>query len=164
MLLVMFRQTNRAIRCVTSLQLELHSRDSGDRRNRTDLFVSLQFGKITQYSNVLILFIFFVCYTFATITQCFLISVFFKRANLAACGNDPSYSTPTRERLSSVLGAGIIYFILYLPYTALLNYDSQTVTWHKVIAVSDAFRKTCERASLGACVVFLVDCGIWTGL
>ncbi|CAF4187016.1 unnamed protein product, partial [Rotaria sordida] len=74
------------------------------------------FGKITQFSNFLILFIFFICYTFATINQCFLISVFFNRANLAACG------------------AGIIYVILYLPYTLLINYDNQILTWHKVIA------------------------------
>ncbi|UJR30912.1 hypothetical protein I4U23_018422 [Adineta vaga] len=80
------------------------------------LVLILKFGKITQFSNILILFLLFVCYTIATINQCFLLSVFFKRANLAACG------------------AGIIYFLLYLPYTALLNYDSQTLTWHKVIA------------------------------
>lgn len=80
------------------------------------LVIVLKFGKITQFSNFLILILFFVCYTFATINQCFLISVFFNRANLAACG------------------AGIIYFLLYLPYTVLINYDSETETWHKVIA------------------------------
>ncbi|CAF1011818.1 unnamed protein product [Rotaria sordida] len=79
------------------------------------LVIILKFGKITQYSNFLILFLFFVCYTFATINQCFLLSVFFNRANLAACG------------------AGIIYFVLYLPYTLLLNYDTQVLRWHKVI-------------------------------
>jgi hypothetical protein len=34
-----------------------------------------------------------------------------------------------------ILGAGIIYFLLYLPYTVLINYGSQTLRWHKVIAV-----------------------------
>ncbi|CAF0854184.1 unnamed protein product [Adineta ricciae] len=93
------------------------------------LVLILKFGKITQFSNLLILFILFVCYTLATINQCFLISVFFKRANLAACG------------------AGIIYFLLYLPYTALINYDSQTLTWHKVIACLSstvAFGLSCD--------------------
>ncbi|CAF4021231.1 unnamed protein product [Rotaria sp. Silwood2] len=73
-------------------------------------------GKITQFSNILILFLFFIAYTFATINQCFLISVFFNRANLAACG------------------AGILYFLLYLPYTILINYDTQIKTWQKMIA------------------------------
>ena len=44
---------------------------------------------------------------------------------------------------SLILGAGIIYFLLYLPYTALINYDSQTRTWHKVIAVR-IFEKVCQ--------------------
>ncbi|CAF2630332.1 unnamed protein product [Rotaria sp. Silwood2] len=82
----------------------------------TLLVIILKFGKITQFSNFLILFLFFVCYTFATITQCFLLSVFFNKANLAACG------------------AGIIYFVLYLPYTLLINYDTQVLRWHKIIA------------------------------
>ncbi|CAF0829869.1 unnamed protein product [Rotaria sordida] len=76
----------------------------------------MKFGKITQFSNILILFLFFTAYTFATINQCFLISVFFNRANLAACG------------------AGILYFLLYLPYTILINYDTQIKTWQKTIA------------------------------
>ncbi|CAF3834044.1 unnamed protein product [Rotaria magnacalcarata] len=80
------------------------------------LVIILKFGKITQFSSFIVLLLFFVCYTFATINQCFLISVFFNRANLAACG------------------AGIIYFVLYLPYTLLINYDSQTLGWHKAVA------------------------------
>ncbi|CAF3347478.1 unnamed protein product [Rotaria sp. Silwood1] len=80
------------------------------------LVLLLKFGKITQFSNILILFLFFIAYTLATINQCFLISVFFNRANLAACG------------------AGIIYFLLYLPYTILINYDTQVKTWQKTIA------------------------------
>jgi len=33
------------------------------------------------------------------------------------------------------LGAGILFFLLYLPYTILINYDTQTQTWQKIIAV-----------------------------
>ncbi|UJR15712.1 hypothetical protein I4U23_002647 [Adineta vaga] len=80
------------------------------------LVLLLKFGKITQFSNFFILILFFISYTFATITQCFLISVFFNRASLAACG------------------AGIIYFLLYLPYTILINYDTQVKTWQKILA------------------------------
>ncbi|CAM4819705.1 unnamed protein product [Rotaria magnacalcarata] len=80
------------------------------------LVLLLKFGKIIQFSNIFVLFVFFIAYTFATITQCFLISVFFNRANLAACG------------------AGIIYFLLYLPYTIVINYDAQIKTWQRVIA------------------------------
>ncbi|CAF1095920.1 unnamed protein product [Adineta ricciae] len=80
------------------------------------LALLLKFGKLTQFSDLGILIVFFISYTFATITQCFLISVFFNRANLAACG------------------AGIIYFLLYLPYTILINYDTQVKTWQKIIA------------------------------
>ncbi|CAF3444208.1 unnamed protein product [Rotaria sp. Silwood1] len=94
----------------------------------TILVIILKFGKITQFSNIFILFLFFVCYTFATITQCFLLSVFFNKANLAACG------------------AGIIYFVLYLPYTLLINFDAQILRWHKVIA------------SLSSTVAFGIGC------
>ncbi|CAF3199069.1 unnamed protein product, partial [Rotaria sp. Silwood2] len=33
-----------------------------------------------------------------------------------------------------MLGAGIIYFVLYLPYILLINFGSQTLIWHKMIA------------------------------
>jgi ATP-binding cassette subfamily A (ABC1) protein 1 len=48
------------------------------------LVIILKYGKITQYSDFGALLVFFVCFSMATITQCFLISVFFNRANLAA--------------------------------------------------------------------------------
>ena len=35
----------------------------------------------------------------------------------------------------NLLGAGILFFLLYLPYTVLINYDTQTRTWHKIFAV-----------------------------
>ena len=55
-------------------------------------------------------------FTIATITQCFLFSVFFDKANLAA------------------VIAGILYFVLYLPYTILINYQDVMVSWQKFLA------------------------------
>lgn len=65
----------------------------------------------------------------ATITQCFLISVFFNKANLAA------------------VVAGIIYFLLYLPYTILVNYSEVILPWQKFLASLSstvAFSYGCE--------------------
>ncbi|XP_054620920.1 retinal-specific phospholipid-transporting ATPase ABCA4a isoform X2 [Dunckerocampus dactyliophorus] len=55
-------------------------------------------GRVLNYSNPLILFLFLLTFTTATIMQCFLLSVFFNHANLAAAC------------------CGIIYFALYLPH------------------------------------------------
>ncbi|KAG9351082.1 hypothetical protein JZ751_024972, partial [Albula glossodonta] len=55
-------------------------------------------GKVLNYSNPIILFLFLMTFTVATIMQCFLMSVFFNKANLAAACS------------------GIIYFTLYLPH------------------------------------------------
>ncbi|XP_057190130.1 LOW QUALITY PROTEIN: retinal-specific phospholipid-transporting ATPase ABCA4 [Triplophysa rosa] len=55
-------------------------------------------GKVLNYSNPIILFLFLLTFTVATIMQCFLMSVFFNKANLAAACS------------------GIIYFTLYLPH------------------------------------------------
>ena len=93
------------------------------------LSLVLKYGKITQYSEFTVLLTFFACFTCATITQCFLISVFFNRANLAA------------------VVAGIIYFLLYLPYTVLLNYADVVQPYHKFIASLSstvAFSYGCE--------------------
>ena len=76
----------------------------------------LKYGKITTYTEITVLLVFFCCFTIATITQCFLISVFFNKANLAA------------------VVAGIVYFILYLPYTILVNYSEVMVPWQKFLA------------------------------
>uniref|UniRef100_A0A452IFN2 P-type phospholipid transporter n=1 Tax=Gopherus agassizii TaxID=38772 RepID=A0A452IFN2_9SAUR len=55
-------------------------------------------GDILPYSDPAVVFLFLAAFAVATIAQCFLISTFFSRANLAsACG-------------------GIIYFSFYLPY------------------------------------------------
>uniref|UniRef100_A0A3P8YR45 ABC transporter domain-containing protein n=1 Tax=Esox lucius TaxID=8010 RepID=A0A3P8YR45_ESOLU len=56
------------------------------------------YGKVLQYSDPSLIFVFLLVFCVATIMECFLISVFFSKANLAAaCG-------------------GLIYFVLYLPY------------------------------------------------
>ncbi|EMP24164.1 ATP-binding cassette sub-family A member 7 [Chelonia mydas] len=62
------------------------------------LVLILKLGDILPYSDPTVVFLFLAAFTVATIAQCFLISTFFSRANLAsACG-------------------GIIYFSFYLPY------------------------------------------------
>ncbi|KAK2868151.1 hypothetical protein Q7C36_000022 [Tachysurus vachellii] len=58
----------------------------------------IMIGKVLNYSNPMILFFFLLSFTMATIMQCFLMSVFFNKANLAASCS------------------GIIYFTLYLPH------------------------------------------------
>ncbi|KAM3593267.1 uncharacterized protein V6R79_008809 [Siganus canaliculatus] len=55
-------------------------------------------GRVLNYSNAIILFLFLLAFTTATIMQCFLLSVFFNQANLAAAC------------------CGIVYFALYLPH------------------------------------------------
>ncbi|KAG7487889.1 hypothetical protein MATL_G00028350 [Megalops atlanticus] len=62
------------------------------------LIALLKWGDILPYSDPSVVFFFLAAFATATIMQCFLISTFFSRANLAAaCG-------------------GLIYFSLYLPY------------------------------------------------
>ncbi|CAB1430296.1 unnamed protein product [Pleuronectes platessa] len=62
------------------------------------LALILKYGKVLQYSDPSLIFVFLLVFCMATITQCFFISVFFSKANLAAaCG-------------------GLIYFVLYLPH------------------------------------------------
>ncbi|XP_019618294.1 PREDICTED: ATP-binding cassette sub-family A member 1-like [Branchiostoma belcheri] len=71
------------------------------------LTATLKYGAVMQNSNPLVLILFLVCFAIATIMQCFLISTFFSRANLAAaCG-------------------GIIYFVLYLPYTLIIVWEDR---------------------------------------
>lgn len=93
------------------------------------LSLILKFGRITQHSDFIVLLVFLTCFTIATICQCFLISVFFNRANLAA------------------VVAGIIYFLLYLPYTILINYADAIQPYQKFIASLSstvAFSYGCE--------------------
>ncbi|RNA31837.1 ATP-binding cassette sub-family A member 1, partial [Brachionus plicatilis] len=105
------------------------------------LCIVLKFGNILPNSDFSVLLVFFTCFTIATITQCFLISVFFNQANLAS------------------VVAGIIYFLLYLPYTVLVNYSEVILPWQKFLASLSstvAFSYGCEiiaayeRQSIGA--------------
>ncbi|XP_035826205.1 ATP-binding cassette sub-family A member 7 [Aplysia californica] len=76
------------------------------------LIIMLKTGRLLQRADIGILFFFMLGVCMSTISQCFLISVFFNKANLAAvCG-------------------GFIYFILYLPYTQLVQWVGQAETWH----------------------------------
>uniref|UniRef100_A0A3P9K128 ATP-binding cassette, sub-family A (ABC1), member 4b n=1 Tax=Oryzias latipes TaxID=8090 RepID=A0A3P9K128_ORYLA len=61
-------------------------------------FLFQQGGKVLNYSDPVLVFFFLLTFTVATIMQCFLMSVFFNKANLAAACS------------------GIIYFTLYLPH------------------------------------------------
>nr|QNH67855.1 ATP-binding cassette transporter subfamily A member 1-like protein X1 [Brachionus rotundiformis] len=93
------------------------------------LCIVLKFGDILPNSDFGALLVFFICFTIATITQCFLISVFFNQANLAS------------------VVAGIIYFLLYLPYTVLVNYSDVILPWQKFLASLSstvAFSYGCE--------------------
>ncbi|XP_044531424.1 retinal-specific phospholipid-transporting ATPase ABCA4 [Gracilinanus agilis] len=55
-------------------------------------------GRVLHYSNPVILFLFLLVFSIATIMQCFLFSAFFSKANLAAACS------------------GVLYFTLYLPH------------------------------------------------
>ncbi|XP_066903690.1 phospholipid-transporting ATPase ABCA1 isoform X2 [Halyomorpha halys] len=68
------------------------------------LTLILVFGNILRKSDPVIIYIFLLCYALATISQSFFISVFFSRANLAAAS------------------AGIIFFVLYLPYPFIVRW------------------------------------------
>ena len=94
------------------------------------LTLLLKYGEITPFSEISVLFVFFCCFTIATITQCFLFSVFFNKANIAA------------------VIAGILYYVLYLPYTILINYQDVLVTWQMLLA------------SLSSTVAFSYGCDI----
>uniref|UniRef100_A0A670ZUT2 P-type phospholipid transporter n=1 Tax=Pseudonaja textilis TaxID=8673 RepID=A0A670ZUT2_PSETE len=95
----------------------------------------LKKGNLFPYSDPSVIFVFLSLFGVVTISQCFLISTFFSRANIAAaCG-------------------GIIYFILYLPYVlceAWQNYiDMIGAKIRRVSLLSSvAFGYGCEYVSL----------------
>lgn len=77
-----------------------------------------QWGDILPYSDPSVVFFFLTAFATATIMQCFLISTFFSKANLAAaCG-------------------GLIYFSLYLPYVLCVAWRDRLNTTYRVLAVS----------------------------
>ncbi|KAK2908022.1 phospholipid-transporting ATPase ABCA1 isoform X2 [Channa argus] len=80
------------------------------------LIALLKWGDILPYSSPTVVFFFLMAFATATIMQCFLISTFFSKANLAAaCG-------------------GLIYFSLYLPYVLCVAWRDHLRTTHKVLA------------------------------
>ncbi|KAM3619144.1 uncharacterized protein V6R79_003683 [Siganus canaliculatus] len=80
------------------------------------LIALLKWGDILPYSNPSVVFFFLTAFATATIMQCFLISTFFSKANLAAaCG-------------------GLIYFGLYLPYVLCVAWRDRLTTSHRVLA------------------------------
>ncbi|KAK2835350.1 hypothetical protein Q5P01_015834 [Channa striata] len=80
------------------------------------LIALLKWGDILPYSSPTVVFFFLMAFATATIMQCFLISTFFSKANLAAaCG-------------------GLMYFSLYLPYVLCVAWRDHLRTTHKVLA------------------------------
>ncbi|XP_056156372.1 phospholipid-transporting ATPase ABCA1-like [Lampris incognitus] len=90
--------------------------------------VMVKYGKVLQYSDPSVIFVFLLVFCVSTITQCFFISVFFSKANLAAaCG-------------------GLIYFVLYLPHVLCYAWRDVMVFGAKVAV------------SLLSCVAFGYGC------
>ncbi|XP_066576495.1 phospholipid-transporting ATPase ABCA1 [Amia ocellicauda] len=88
----------------------------------------VKFGKVLRYSDPSVLFVFLVVFCISTIMECFFISVFFSKANLAAaCG-------------------GIIYFVLYLPHVLCFSWQDILTFNIKIIV------------SLLSCVAFGFGC------
>ncbi|XP_075891700.1 phospholipid-transporting ATPase ABCA1 [Nelusetta ayraudi] len=94
--------------------------------------ILVKYGKVLQYSDPSVIFVFLLVFCVATITQSFFISVFFSKANLAAaCG-------------------GLIYFLLYLPHILCFAWDD-VMSFPAKVAVSllscVAFGYGCENFS-----------------
>ncbi|KAG7526745.1 retinal-specific ATP-binding cassette transporter-like isoform X1 [Solea senegalensis] len=73
-------------------------------------------GKVLNYSDPVLVFLFLLTFTVTTIMQCFLMSVFFNKANLAAACS------------------GIIYFTLYLPHILCFAWQDRVTTNMKLAA------------------------------
>ncbi|XP_067845678.1 retinal-specific phospholipid-transporting ATPase ABCA4 [Heptranchias perlo] len=73
-------------------------------------------GNVLHYSNSFLLFAFLLVFTVSTIMQCFLMSAFFSKANLAAACS------------------GIIYFTLYLPHILCFAWQDRMTTNMKLFA------------------------------
>uniref|UniRef100_A0A8D3DFC4 ATP-binding cassette, sub-family A (ABC1), member 4b n=1 Tax=Scophthalmus maximus TaxID=52904 RepID=A0A8D3DFC4_SCOMX len=70
----------------------------------------IMWGKVLNYSDPVLVFFFLLTFTVTTIMQCFLMSVFFNKANLAAACS------------------GIIYFTLYLPHVLCFAWQDRITT------------------------------------
>ncbi|KAM6921905.1 phospholipid-transporting ATPase ABCA1 [Xenentodon cancila] len=80
------------------------------------LIAMLKWGVILPYSDPVVVFFFLMAFATATIMQCFLISTFFSKANLAAaCG-------------------GLIYFSFYLPYVLCATWRDYLTSTHRIVA------------------------------
>uniref|UniRef100_A0A8C5FDV1 ABC transporter domain-containing protein n=1 Tax=Gadus morhua TaxID=8049 RepID=A0A8C5FDV1_GADMO len=94
------------------------------------LAVLLKYGSVLYYSDPTLVFVFLLAFCTATVTQCFLISVFFSKANLAAAC------------------AGLVYFVLYLPYVLCYAWKDSMRFGAKVSLLSCvAFGYGCENLS-----------------
>uniref|UniRef100_S4RBA2 ATP-binding cassette, sub-family A (ABC1), member 1A n=1 Tax=Petromyzon marinus TaxID=7757 RepID=S4RBA2_PETMA len=81
------------------------------------LKVREQLGNILYYSDPTIVYLYLCVFAIATVMQCFLISTFFSRANLAAATG------------------GIVYFSFYLPYVLCVAWQNQ-ITYSVKISTS----------------------------
>ncbi|XP_051852517.1 retinal-specific phospholipid-transporting ATPase ABCA4-like [Antechinus flavipes] len=72
-------------------------------------------GQVLHYSNPAILLLFLLVFSGATITQCFLFSAFFSKANLAAACS------------------GLLYFTLYLPHVLCFAWQEHLTVQIKVV-------------------------------
>lgn len=77
-----------------------------------------------NYSDPVLVFFFLLTFTVATIMQCFLMSVFFNKANLAAACS------------------GIIYFTLYLPHILCFAWQDRITKDMKLAAVSPSSKRS----------------------
>uniref|UniRef100_A0A6I8NQH5 ATP binding cassette subfamily A member 7 n=1 Tax=Ornithorhynchus anatinus TaxID=9258 RepID=A0A6I8NQH5_ORNAN len=96
------------------------------------LVLVLKLGDILPYSDSTLIFLFLATFAVATISQSFLLSTFFSRANLAAaCG-------------------GLAYFTLYLPYVLCVAWRERLSPTLRLIALLSpvAFGFGCEYFSL----------------
>ncbi|XP_077412566.1 retinal-specific phospholipid-transporting ATPase ABCA4 isoform X3 [Vanacampus margaritifer] len=73
-------------------------------------------GKVLNYSDPLLVYLFLLTFTVATIMQCFLMSIFFSKANLAAACS------------------GVLYFTLYLPHVLCFAWQDRLTTTMKMAA------------------------------
>ncbi|ODN00384.1 ATP-binding cassette sub-family A member 2 [Orchesella cincta] len=81
----------------------------------TILTCILKYGKVIEFSDPVLIWVFLVSYTVATICFSFLVSTFFSRAN------------------SSAAAGGVIFFISYLPYQMMLVWEEQ-LKWFETLA------------------------------
>uniref|UniRef100_A0A670J8M4 P-type phospholipid transporter n=1 Tax=Podarcis muralis TaxID=64176 RepID=A0A670J8M4_PODMU len=76
----------------------------------------ITYGRVLHYSNPHLLFLFLLTFTTASIMQCFLLSTFFSKANLAAACS------------------GVIYFTLYLPHIVCFAWQDRLTFKLKIMA------------------------------